>query len=1116
MTYAHLQVRSGFSIMQSTIQIERLVKSAKELGFRSIALTDENVMYGAISFYEACYKAGIKPIIGMTIDVEVVSGEMHTCIVLAKNIDGYRDLLQLSSHIQLQEQKRMHQNDLEFYTSNLVVILPMRTHLLDLLSNDRDQEANAYIEDWKKVVQVDSFYLGIDQNQLSMQSRIEAFCMNQGLQGVAISDVRFLHEADLAAFTCLQAINEGRKWSQDEESGVSSNHLYSKQELQTRFGSWPSLLQKTSDIVEQCNVKLELHTQMLPKYQVPENETSATYLRKLCMESLPAKYKQMTPEINNRLDYELKVLQEMQFSDYFLIVWDFIRFARKEGIMVGPGRGSAAGSLVAYLLDITNVDPIQYKLLFERFLNPERVTMPDIDIDFSDARRDEVIAYVRNKYGIDHVAQIITFGTFATRSVLRELFKVMDIDDQDASFILKEIPAQGSGSVVTSVKASKELTEYVKQSEKLQMLFKIATKLEGLPRHISTHAAGVVISEQPLVEHVPLTTSHGGYLTQYAMKELETIGLLKIDFLGLRNLTLLERIVATIERKEKKVIDLDAIPLQDPRTFSLLQKGKTNGVFQLESQGMKNVLKKLMPNHFEDVVAVNALYRPGPMEYIPVYIKRKHKEEPVSYPHGDLQPILKQTYGVLVYQEQIMQIANKVAGFTLGQADLLRRAISKKQKAVMEEEREHFISGCMKNGYQRKVAEELFEWIVRFSNYGFNRSHAVAYSMISYQLAYLKAHYPTHFLAEILSSISGQHDKIRAYLKEANELQINILPPSINKSFGKFTVEKNAIRMGLLSIKGIGHQVIKEIIQVRKDGPFKHLFDFCLRVPLNIINRQIIEVLILVGAFDDTNPNRASLLASLDSAMEQGELFKEFDDQPSFFQKDIELDVSYNETDPFPQMKQLTLEKELLGMYVSSHPLAEHRKTLRENGYLSLMEIQKHVGKQNMLTSGVVQEIKTIRTKRGEGMAFVSFSDETDEMDAVLFPDVFRQVKPWMKDGMLVCMKGKVEVRNNRTQLLIAELTPFQDANLENKVETRIFIKLTEENSKMGLQQIRQVAEENPGTVPIIVYDEHTKKTYQLASDYYIHRSKTAITALENIFGSKQVVLKNVTDHKHG
>ncbi|WP_138415339.1 DNA polymerase III subunit alpha [Aquibacillus sediminis] len=1117
MGFTHLQVRSGYSLMTSTIKINKLVSKAKESGFTSLALTDEGVMYGAVSFYQACQQAGIKPIIGMTVPVnDEDMEESANCIILAKNKQGYQNLLKLSSHLQLQDKKGITKTDIANYLEEVFVILPVfQSPIARLLHQQNEEGVSSYLKEWKTCVNSEDLYLGISPVSESQQKQVVQSIKHLHKQWdipvTAVGDVRYLSYTDEAAYRCLLAMKHGQSWSYDQnEPLTNSRHLRTNEEIQQEFEHlWPEIVSETELIADKCNVVLSFDQRMIPSYPVPQGESAENYLEQLCTKQFAVKYGSANEKVKRRLQYELQIIQSMQFSDYFLIVWDFIRFAKKEGIMVGPGRGSAAGSLVAYLLGITDIDPIKYDLLFERFLNPERVTMPDIDVDFSDHRRDEVIRYVRDKYGAEHVAQIVTFGTFAARSLLRELIKTMEIAEQDATFILKEVPAQGSKSIVESVQASKALIDYVKQSKTLQVLFKIASKLEGLPRHISTHAAGVVISKEPLTEHVPVTASQGEMmLTQYAMKELEAIGLLKMDFLGLRNLTIMEKIVTSIRKHTGKVVKLNEIPLDDQKTYALLQQGKTNGIFQLESQGMQQVLTTMKPTRFEDVVAVNALYRPGPMEFIPTYIKRKKQQEKVRYPHQDLEPILNYTFGVLIYQEQIMQIANKMAGFSLGQADLLRRAVSKKQKDVLIEQQQLFVQGCLKNGYSTKVAEEVYQWIVRFANYGFNRSHAVAYSAISYQLAYLKAHYAPFFLSELISSITGNHDKIRLYLREMKEHHISLLPPSINKSFGKFTVENGQIRMGLASIKGIGHQVIREIITIRKDRPFKHLYDFCLRIPLHIVNRQAIESLILAGAFDETHANRASLLASLDQAMEQGELFKEFEDQPSFFQSDIELDATYIDMEPFSQMKKLAFEKELMGVYVSSHPLLQYRKDLRANGYLSIAELKTFTAKNNMKLSAVIQSIKSIRTKRGDPMAFLTLGDETEEIDAVLFPDLYRNINRWLQEEMIIVAKGKIEERNNRIQFVVAEMEPFSDESLINKQENKkLFIKVEEEHEQETLDKLRSIANRYPGESPVLIYHQQTRKTYQLGVDYNLNLNGACVRDLYQYFTKEQIAI---------
>ncbi|ASN05011.1 DNA polymerase III subunit alpha [Virgibacillus necropolis] len=1115
MSFTHLQVKSGYSLMESTITIDKLVKKAADLNFQALALTDDHVLYGAIPFYKACKSHGIKPIIGINVQVIDEHTEEITCILLAKNNQGYKQLMKLSTDVQLSDNKNIEFAQLNKYTQDLIGIVSTTSKEIGIrFENQSFEEINEYLAHWKQAFAGGDFYLSVEdhgkERDKTLHQKVQTYSIRERVNVVAVNDVRYLDQKDDHAYDCLQAIKKGQQWVPTNNPSVPHHHLRSSDEMDSLFGlTWPEVIEATNGIVEKCNVELNFDERLLPSFAVPEEMDAHTYLEKQCFDNLETKFKSVSNEVKERLKYELSVIKSMGFSDYFLIVWDFINYAKRNDIVVGPGRGSAAGSLVAYVLSITDVDPIKHQLLFERFLNPERITMPDIDIDFSDNRRDEVIDYVRDKYGVDHVAQIITFGTFAARSLVRELIKTIGIDQQDAYFLLKEIPIQANKSLLDYIQASEDLKKYIKQSASLKALFTIALKLEGLPRHVSTHAAGVVISEKPLVEHIPLTigSSHT-LLTQYPMNELESVGLLKMDFLGLRNLTLLERVIKSIGQTQNKQLHLDEIPESDEETFNLLQSGMTDGIFQLESEGMKQVLTKLKPTSFEDIVAVNALYRPGPMENIPTYISRKHNQSPIHYPHPDLEPILKKTYGVLIYQEQIMQIASHLAGFSLGKADILRRAVSKKQHELMDEQRETFIAGCLNNGYDEAVAIEIFDWIVQFSNYGFNRSHAVAYSKISYQLAYLKAHYPASFFAELLSTSVNQQEKVHHYRKEAKDFKLEFLPPNINNSFGKYTVEHGQIRMGLLSIKGIGNQAVKEIVRARKSGPFKSIFDFCLRISTKLINRQSMELLIMVGAFDDTYHNRASLLATIDHAMEQGELFREFADQPSLFQDKMDLEVTYVEIEDFSLMKKLADEKELVGIYISSHPLASYREKLRMSGYLTLNQANRMVGKRNVKSAVIIQSMKTIRTKRGDPMAFVTIGDETSEMEAVIFPDVFREVNRWLNEEVIILITGKIELRNNKNQWLVQEIHQFNEEDVKAKANQRLFVKFSEQNSEKVLLNMKEIAINHPGNTPVIIHREDKKQTYQLASEYFMEATRECLQELKGYFGEANVVLK--------
>lgn len=1115
MSFIHLQVTSGFSFFESTNTIEKLVERANELNFSALALTDTHVLYGAVAFYQACKKYQIKPIIGMSVNIITADQNSESCILLAKNNDGYKNIIHLSTYINTTKKDGILFSELHKFVSDLICILPASTsRLAQLLIEPTFDHAQQYVDEWKSLFNDGDFYLGVEdhgeEKERMIHRPLQAFHELTAIPVVAIQDVRYLKEDDAEAFDCLQSMKNDQRWTGNQlPTTVKHRHLRSQEEMKSLFASfWPEAIRETIAIGDKCNVKLELDKQLIPSYPVPNDYDAFNYLSHICWQQAEERYGDLTVDVKKRLTYELSVIESMKFADYFLIVWDFITFAKNNNILVGPGRGSSAGSIVSYVLGITEVDPLEHDLLFERFLNPERVTMPDIDIDFPDHRRDEVINYVREKYGKDHVAQIVTFGTFAARSIIRELIKTIGINQQDANFILRHIPIQGSGTIRQYVRESNELKEYIKQSTQLRQLFSIATKLEGLPRHISTHAAGIVISDDKLTEHTPLTIgANDTRLTQFAMNDLETIGLLKIDLLGLRNLSLLERIIHSIEYHLKEQVSIQRLPVNDAKTFHLLQHGKTNGIFQLESHGMKQVLQQLKPTNFQDIVAVNALYRPGPMDYIPMYINRKHGKEQVIYPHDDLEPILKSTFGVLVYQEQIIEIAHKIAGLSYGEADILRRAMSTKKVDLMNEQKENFILGCIENGYDQKVAEQIFAWILKFSNYGFPKSHATAYSKISYELAYLKAHYPAFFFAELLSSVMNEQNKANEYIKEARSLNIAILPPSINHSIGKYTVKNGQIIMGLLAIKGIGYQTVKEIIRARKAGPFKDLFDFCLRVSLKVINRSILEKLILAGAFDHTYDNRKSLLASIDQAMEQGILFSEFTDQPSLLKHELELKANYSIMNDFTQMEKLANEKELLGIYISSHPLSEHRDQLIVSGFKTLEQC-KHTKGRQVQCAVIIQTVKKIRTKRGDPMAFITLSDETSDMEAVVFPELYRNERRWLKEEMLLFVTGKTDVRNQRMQMILDMIEPFNADQLETTDKRRLFIKVTNSDQFRDLKIMRDIANKHAGNIPVIVYIESEKKTYKLSHEYALTADAECLNELKAHFGHNNVALE--------
>ena len=896
---------------------------------------------------------------------------------------------------------------------------------------------------------------------------------------VATNPVYYLKANDALAHEVLLAVGNGHKLSDEERIVFPSKQFYFKsmQEMVEQFADLPDVLENTLYIASQCNVDIPLHQSLLPKYPTVDGKTSDDMLEELCWQGLQSRKSNPPSTYEERLRYELDVIKRMKFSDYFLIVWDFMKFARIKHILTGPGRGSAAGSMVAYVLQITDVDPIEHSLLFERFLNPERITMPDIDIDFPDHRREEVIAYVAKKYGELHVAQIITFGTMAAKAALRDTSRVFGLNTKEQEALSKMIPNRLGITIKEAYQESKRLQAFVKENPLHQQLFSTAMKLEGLPRHTSTHAAGVIISDIMLTEIIPIQSGHEGiYLTQFPMDLLEEIGLLKMDFLGLRNLTLIENIVMNIEKGTGEKFELSKIPMDDVATFELFGKGDTTGIFQFESDGIRKVLARLKPSCFEDIVAVNALYRPGPMENITQFIERKHGLAPIDYHHPDLKDILESTYGVIVYQEQIIQIASKLAGFSLGEADLLRRAVSKKKKDILDKERNHFVSGAKKNKYSDKIASSIYNVIIRFANYGFNRSHAVSYSIIAYQLAFLKAHYPAYFMAALMTSVIGNHEKIAQYISEAKKRGMTIYPPSINFSAYSFTVFQDGIRYGLGAVKGVGGTVLKGIFAERRTRKFNDLFDFCIRVSGTNVNRKVLEVLVHSGAFDEFGHDRATLLASLDVALNHADLVRPDDDLFDLFGGEFSLQPKYVEVDPIGIEDKLLFEKKVLGLYLSNHPVSSYRELFKHFGSLSIEDvvIKKEV---KVLIGAYISAVKTIRTKKGEVMAFLKVSDEEGDLDAVVFPNGYRSFVTTIQAGTIVMIQGLLEERDGKPQVNVQQLYSLDEAKqLANEKTGTLFIRIESKlQTKDILQKIKKILLQHHGHTKVMLYYETRK-----------------------------------------
>lgn len=1084
-SFVHLHVHSEYSLLDGAARLEDLVAKAAASGMKALALTDHGVMYGAVPFYKLCQKHGIKPIIGCEAYFTAGSRKergsrqdqpIHHLILLAKNETGYRNLMKLCSigHLEgFHYKPRIDWDVLERHREGLVCLSAclggeVPFHLLRGHYEEAKKAALRY-----QAAFGEDFYLELQDHGIPEQKKVNPLLVQLareiGAQLVVTNDAHYLSKEDAEVQDVLICVGTGKTVDDEDRLKMHTNQLYLKtaEEMAELFPHLPEAYANTAKIADSCELELEFDRHILPAYRpIPEGQTAGSYLAELCQQGLADRYGELEvwrdpaerEKLEQRLRYELEIIASMGFSDYFLIVWDFIAFAHRNGIATGPGRGSSAGSLVAYVLRITDVDPIKYNLLFERFLNPERVTMPDIDIDFSDERRDEVIAYVVDKYGAEHVAQIITFGTMAARAAVRDVGRALNVPFGEVDKVAKLIP--GHLPIERALKETPDLKAMYDGSERVKGLLDMAMKVEGMPRHASTHAAGVVISRDPLTDAVPLQAgSEHTALTQYSMENLEAIGLLKMDFLGLRTLSIIERCMNWIQEQMGSAPDFRLVPDDDPATYDMLGRGETTGVFQLESTGMRRVLKELKPSVFEDIISLLALYRPGPMEFIPKYIAGKHGQITVEYPHPDLELLLKDTYGIIVYQEQIMQIASRMAGFSLGEADLLRRAVSKKKREVLDEQRGHFVSGSMRQGYTADEANVVYDMIVRFADYGFARAHAAAYGVLAFQTAYLKAHYPVQFMASMLTAVTGSHRKVAEYIVECRRMGITVLPPDVNESSVLFTPQVGAgngtaeagaeddsvepgressslgvIRFGLAAIKNVGTQAIDSILRERKERPFDSLLDFCRRVDLRTCNKRVIESLIQGGAFDSLPGHRAQLLAMLDETVEAALKWrKERDDlqiQLFDFVESPNWDIEYPDVPKFTAGQQLDLERELLGLYLSGHPLDDFDALLEGDGVERLMDLAEAPDETRTVVAGMVVSVKTITTKQGKAMAFMELEDQIERCEVVLFPEVWRRSAAHVEKGALLALRGVVQQQDEGFKLLADEVAPLSEQSL--------------------------------------------------------------------------------------
>ena len=1000
--FGHLQIYSCYSFQKSTILIPDLIKEAKEKNIQYLALTDKNNMFGMMQFNNECLKNNITPLFGLEADI-MIDHEKYPFVLLAKDDEGYLGLVKISSYLYLNDNESVDLSLIKGYMPHIYIISACQDGLIErLIIKEMEEQAEEYIRYFKSLF-LDNYYIMIHNHDIEMQKhfnqRLISIARYCKVKVICSNQVSYLRKNDALAVDLLEASLNGTQLNVNYTPLTNQKYLKSEEEMMELFDD--DIIEETNRVVLSCKATIHLNENNLPKYQVPHHGKSEDYLRDLCIVGLKKRFKNQNVDKKyiERLQYELKVIHSMGFDDYFLIVWDYVRYAKVNNILVGPGRGSAAGSLVAYVLGITNVDPLQYDLLFERFLNPERISMPDIDIDFQDDRRDEVVQYVIDKYGKDHVAQIVTFSTYGPRVAIKDIGKVMGIPLPRLELIAKMVP--------TSYKNKKTITEVYNSSAQFQKLVNddpalrkvigCMSIIEHLPRNISTHAAGVVLSDKPLYDVVPLVYGATSTLmTQYSKDYIESIGLLKMDFLGLKNLTMIDYICKDIKKYEGKEIIINSIPLDDKKTYNMISQADTYGVFQLESSGMRSLLMKLKPHCFDDIVAAIALFRPGPMENIPSYLKRREGKEEISYLLPELKYILDSTYGIMVYQEQIMTIAQKIAGFSLGKADLFRKAISKKESKLMISMKKDFIDGCISNGYQLDKANELFLLIEKFANYGFNKSHSVAYGYIAYQMAYLKANYPLYFFAAILSNEqSSDNSKIHC-IQEAKRYGVHVLGPSINHSTDRFKVEDGNIRYSLLAIKNVGYAGYKEIIEERSKGLFVDIYDFFVRMSTSKLSSKMIESLIDAGAFDEFELSRQTLRKNLKTIVDYARL------KPSLVidEKPILRIVDDD------SMIRLNSEKEVLGLYLSMHPiqLVKNKVNVR---YVNISNLHQFVNRQvNIIMQ--VQRVKNITDRKGNEMCFVDGIDDTGNIDCVVFSSVYKGVALALQKGNICIVQGKV------------------------------------------------------------------------------------------------------------
>ncbi len=1160
--FAHLHLHSEYSLLDGYTKISKLFNRVKELGMDSVAITDHGAMFGVIDFYKEAKKHGIKPIIGCEVYTAprtrflkdpVKDKNMGHLVLLAKNNNGYNNLIKIVSKGYTEGfyyKPRIDFEVLEEYNDDLICLSAcLAGDVQRKLLNGDYNGAKEFALRLNAIYGSENFYLELQDHGIEEQKQVNKDLIRLSRETeiplVATNDVHYLNKEDHITHDILLCIQTGKTINDEGRMKFPGSEFYLKShdEMLSLFPYAPEAIENTLKIADMCNVTFDFHQMHLPGFDVPKEYSPGEYLRKLCHWGLERRYELVTDEIRDRLEYEINTIEAMGYIDYFLIVWDFIKFAKDNGIVVGPGRGSCGGSIVAYTLYITDIDPIKYNLIFERFLNPERITMPDIDIDFEDERRQEVIDYVIKKYGKEKVAQIITFGTMAARGAIRDVGRAINMSYGEVDKIAKQIPHQLGITIEKAIELNPKLREIYHDDDKAKYLIDVAMAVEGMPRHASTHAAGVVISKKAVNEYVPLYIHDDNITTQFNMNLLEELGLLKMDFLGLRNLSVLKEAVKLIKYNKNIDIDLEQIPYDDTKTYELISSGETLGVFQLESSGMRHFIKELRPQCLEDIIAGISLFRPGPMDSIPKYIENKNNPEKVDYLHSKLEPILKVTYGCLVYQEQVMQVVRELGGYSYGRSDLVRRAMSKKKMDVMEKEREYFINGkvdedgnieiagCVKNGVDKKTANIIFDDMIDFAKYAFNKSHAASYAVLAYQTAYLKCYYPVEFMAALMTSVMGNSSKVAQYISDCKRMGIEILQPQINESFAKFTVSQDKIRFGLLAIKNVGTGIIKSIVQARKNRKFTSFIDFCERIDTKELNKRAVESMIKAGVFDGLNATRAGLLAAYERIIEgvqqdrrrniagQVSLFNSFDETlPETMKNDVLPDVK-----EFSDKYLLAFEKEMLGIYLSGHPLSEYEELINRISTVNSSDL-KEIGENNgveglrdgqrITIPGIVIKKQDKTTKNNNLMAFLTLEDMFGTIEVIVFPGVYDRCIQYLFEDNIVIVVGKINLKEEEEPKIIAEnIVPLSEENVnlifsKRKISLekgkKMYLKLRNRNNLL-MSKIRGILQRKKGETPVYLYIESEKTKLLASKDLWVEIDDEIIGELKEIVGEDSI-----------